>query len=143
METAYSLLNDSFQQILTGFARLIDPSTEVTALFPSFGVKLQRSLLLRQDLWKLLKAVQKAEKDPEERPILELQKRLSEFLEESVHFLFYKDKESIERFTEEIFVTRDKKDLSGILHRFGTYLETLFGQVNMRAVLVDLPFEPK
>ena len=142
METAYSLLNDSFQQILTGFARLIEPQVEVSELFPSFGVKLQRSLLLRQDLWRLMKAVQKTEKDPEERPMLELQKRLSEFLEESVHFLFYKDKESIERFTEEIFVTNDKKDLAGILHRFSTYLETLFGQVNMRAALVDQPFDP-
>jgi len=28
-----------------------------------------------------------------------------------------------------------------ILHRFGAYLETLFGQVNMRTVLADHPFE--
>ena len=62
---------------------------------------------------------------------------------EAVHFLFYKDKESVERFVEEIFVTFDKQDLVGILHRFATYLETLFGQVNIRAVLVDHPFDPE
>jgi hypothetical protein len=142
METAYSLLNDSFEQILTGFARLIDPKVEVADLFPNFGIKLQRSLRLRKDLWSLMKVVQSAEKDATEKAIRDMQKRQSEFLEESVHFLFYKDKESIERFAEALAVTVDGKDLVGTLHRYGTYLETLFGQVNMRTALVDHPFDP-
>ena len=142
METAYSLLNDSFEQILTGFARLIDPKIEVPDLFPGFNMKLKRSLNLRKDLWTLLKAVQSAEKDPSENMVREMQKRQTEFLEESVHFLFYKDKESIERFAEALAVTVDGTDLVGTLHRYGTYLETLFGQVNMRTALADHPFDP-
>jgi hypothetical protein len=54
---------------------------------------------------------------------------------------FYKDKETFERFAEEIIVTKEKKDLVPILHRFGAYVETLFAQVNMRAVLEKHPFE--
>jgi hypothetical protein len=89
-----------------------------------------------------MRAVQNAEKDPGDRAMRELHKRQTEFLEESVHFLFYKDKESIERFAEALGVTADKTDVIGILHRYGTYLETLFGQVNMRTVLLDHPFDP-
>jgi hypothetical protein len=55
--------------------------------------------------------------------------------------LFYKDRESVERFVEEILRTHDRKDLVPILHRFGAYLETLFGHVNNRTVLRDHPFE--
>src|SRR5439155_18722251 len=50
METAYSLLNESFQQMLAGLAGLLDPGADVFALFPSFRVKLERSLVLRQCL---------------------------------------------------------------------------------------------
>jgi len=49
--------------------------------------------------------------------------------------------ETVERFIEEVLVTGDKKDLVPILHRFGAYLETLFGQINMRAILAGHPFE--
>ncbi|MEP7077102.1 MAG: hypothetical protein ABI878_14950 [Acidobacteriota bacterium] len=143
VETAYSLLNDSFQQILTDFARLIEPKTEVSQLFPNFRTKLEQSLILREKLWFVLKGVRAAEKTAEDKQMRDLQNRLADFLNEAVHFLFYKDKESVERFVEEIFVTNDKQDLVGILHRFATYLETLFGQINIRAVLVDHPFEPE
>jgi hypothetical protein len=141
IETAYSLLNDSFQHILTGFARLMDPKAQVVDLFPNSTVKLDRSLKLREELWRVLQHVQEAEKKPNEASRNALQKKLGEFLIGPVNFLFSKDKESVERFVEEIGVTRDEKDLAGILHRFATYLETLFGQINMRTVLADHPFE--
>jgi len=143
VETAYSLLNDSFQQILTDFARLIEPKTEVQDLFPSFRTKLEQSVILRVELWRVLRSIRVAEKNPEPKHVRDLQKQMENFMGEAVHFLFYKDKESVERFVEEIFVTFDKQDLVGILHRFATYLETLFGQVNIRAVLVDRPFDPE
>jgi hypothetical protein len=143
VETAYSLLNDSFQQILTDFARLIEPKTEVHDLFPSFRTKLEQSMILRVELWRVLQSVRAAEKSPEAKEVRDMQKQMENFMGEAVHFLFYKDKESVERFVEEIFVTVEKQDLVGILHRFATYLETLFGQVNIRAVLVDHPFDPE
>ncbi len=141
IETAYSLLNDSFQQTLVGFARLLDPSVEAEKIFPNFYVKYEQSVILRQDLWSILQAVQRVEHAPEKTEIAALNEILTRFLRGSLHFLFYKDKETVERFVEEILVTTDKKDLVPILHRFGAYLETLFGQVNMRAVLANHPFQ--
>mgnify|MGYP001320512435 CR=1 FL=1 len=140
VETAYSLLNDGFEQTLAGFARLIQPGIVITELFPSVQSKLERSLKLRSDLWVLLKAVQAAEKNPEKAVLEDLKNKLNRFTDEPVRFLFFKDRETLERFSEEIVATSDNKDLVPILHRFGAYLETLFGLVNMRTVLGDHPF---
>ncbi len=141
VETSYSLLNDSFQQTLISFARLLDPLIEPSTIFPDFNEKRDNSLILRRDLWEILKVVQQSEKNPEKNTLAILQHRLSAFANKSLHYVFYKDQETIERFIEEILITGDKKDLIPILHRFGAYLETLFGQVNMRAVLAEYPFD--
>jgi len=141
METAHSLLNEGFQQILAGFARLVDPKTDVFQLFPNFHIKLEQSIVLRKEVWSVVKVVQAAEKSPERKQIETLHKSLRGFLKESVRYLFYKDTETVERFIEEILVTKQNKDLVPTLHRFGAYLETLFGQINLRTVLEKHPFE--
>lgn len=143
IETAYSLLNDSFQQTLLTFAQLIEPEIEPTKLFPNFQSKLKQSIALRKSLWHAFQSVKKAEQNPEPAQLETLRQELSEFLNTSLHFLFYKDMETVERFIEEVLVTTDKKDLVPILHRFGAYLETLFGQVNMRGILAAHPFEER
>lgn len=142
METAYSLLNEGFQQILAGFAGLVDPESDIFELFPNFRIKLDQSLTLRRELWKVAEVVRAAEKDPEKQQIEKLQKAVSQLMKGTVRFLFYKDTETVERFVEEILVTKQNKDLVPILHRFGAYLDTLIGQVNLRAVLVKHPFDP-
>jgi hypothetical protein len=53
----------------------------------------------------------------------------------------FKDCEPTERFIEEIVQTRRLQSITHVLHRFGAYLETLLGQVNMRGVLANHPFE--
>lgn len=141
METAFSLLNDSFQQTLVNFAQLIEPEIAAEKLFPNFQIKFKQSLILRQNLWEILNTVKKVEQNPDDAALASLHKQLNNFLETTLHFLFYKDMETVERFIEEVLITTDKKDLVPILHRFGAYLETLFGQVNMRAVLAKHPFE--
>jgi hypothetical protein len=140
VETAYSLLNDSFEQILAGFARLIDPGLVVTELFPSVQLKLEQSLSLRSHLWKVLQAVKAAEQTPDKPHLEDMKKKLTGFMDEPVRYLFFKDRETLERFSEEIVATSDNKDLVPILHRFGAYLETLFSLVNMRTVLSSHPF---
>jgi hypothetical protein len=143
IETAYSLLNDSFQQTLVNFAQLIEPNIEPSELFPNFQIKLEQSLILRQNLRQVLESVREVEKNPETDSLDTLQGQLRDFLDSTIHFLFYKDMETVERFIEEVLVTKNKKDLVPLLHRFGAYLETLFGQVNMRAVLAkqEMRFE--
>ncbi|MEQ1604947.1 MAG: hypothetical protein ABL999_08765 [Pyrinomonadaceae bacterium] len=143
METAHSLLKEGFQQILASFARLVDPDTNIFELFPTFHIKLEQSIALRRELWDTVKVVQAAETNPEKAQIEKMQSELRTFMKGSVRFLFYKDTETVERFVEEILITQQNKDLVPILHRFGAYLETLFGQVNLRAVLVEHPFDPK
>ncbi len=141
IETSYALLNDSFQQTLVVFAQMIDPTVDARKIFPNFQTKFEQSMTLRNDLWQILQTVQQTEVQPDQKIIDSLNNHLTRFLNHSLEFLFYKDKETIERFVEEILITKNKKDLVPILHRFGAYLETLFGQVNMRIVLAEHPFE--
>lgn len=100
---------------------------------------MEQSLALR--LWFLQQAVQKAEHNPETHPMDVLFEKVNGFLKENLRYLFYKDCETVERFAEEVLRTTNKKDLVPILHRFGAYLETLLGQVNMRTMLANHPFD--
>jgi hypothetical protein len=142
VETAHGLLNDSFQQTLVDIARLIEPEINSAELFPNIERKLRRSLKLREDLWRVLQVVKAAEQDLEKVGFPKLYQVLNDFSDNSIRYLFFKDLETTERFIEEVLNTKEKRDLVPILHRFGTYLETLFGQVNMRAVLANHPFTP-
>jgi ribosomal protein S18 len=92
-------------------------------------------------LWNLQQAVQKSERDLKAHPLENLYQKLNDFRQASMRALFYKDLETIERFIEEVLRTQSKNDIVPILHRFGAYLETLFGQVNMRTVLANHPFD--
>ncbi len=141
VEVAHSLLSASFEEIIASFARTFDASSKVSDIFPSFATKLEQSLTLRSGLAKTLRAVQGAENTPNDGTIEQMRNTIELFNYEAFHFLFYKDKETVERFTEEILYTNEAKDLVPILHRFGAYLETLFGAVSMRAVLAGHPIE--
>ncbi len=141
IETAYALLNDSFQLTLISFATLIEPTIEAGQIFPNLKTKFEQSMILRQKMWDILQDVRNAEQNPESFPVDNLHNELIDFRDRTQHFLFYKDKETIERFIEEVLIAKNKKDLVPILHRFSAYIETLFGQVNMRVVLANNPFE--
>ena len=141
IEASQGLLTDSFQQTLVGFVRLLDPTVQAHDVFPVFRDKLNASITLRRDLWELMQGVQAAEQKVENYPLEDLTAKLTKFVQTSMRHLMYKDWETFERFVEEILRTSNIKDLTPILHRFGAYLETLFGQVKMRSVLADHPFE--
>ncbi len=141
METAHSLLSEGFQQILAGFARLLNPETDIFELFPNFQAKLDQSIALSSEMVKVVKIVQTAEAKPDKDQIDKMQAALRKFQKGTARFLFYKDTETVERFIEEILITKQNKDLVPILHRFGAYLETLSGQVSLRAVLQLKPAE--
>jgi hypothetical protein len=136
-ETAYALLHDGFQLILAGFAKIVDPSADLFTVFPEFKAKRDQTLVLRRELDSLIKTIQTAEAEPDDRKVDALKSSLREFMLEPVTYLFYKDTETVERFVEEITITRSNKDLVPLLHRFGAYLDTLLGQVTLRAVLAE------
>jgi hypothetical protein len=141
VEAANELMLDSFQQMLVELARTVKPDATPYDFFPRYKTKRERSLVLRNELWEMLRRVQATESEPEKQRVGDLREALRNFAEKSVRELHFKDHETLERFIEEVHAARDKKDLVPILHRFGAYLETLFGQVSMRAVLAGHPFE--
>ncbi len=141
IETSYSLLNDSLQLTLVNFAQLIDQTIDPTDIFPNLQTKEQQSIKLRENMWNLLQGVKDAEKVGDQYPLENLHESLDSFRRENLYYLFYKYMETVNRIIEDVLIT-DKKELVPILHRFGAYLETLLGQINMRAVLANHPFEP-
>ncbi len=143
VENATGLLRDCYQQSVVALAQSFEPGLDGGTLFRSFTTKLEQSLELRRELWKLVLLVARASADGHEPPARHVLEALDAFGEGSQRYLMYKDWEALERFSEEIDSARDAGELSRTLHRFEAYLETLFGQVSMRAVLADRPFDPK
>ena len=141
VEAAHGLLRDCFQQSTVSLAQVFNPALDGTRLFTAFQTKLEQSLALRHDLWALFALVRRAEQQRERRHVLRMLEQLSAFRESSMRFLMYKDWESFERFVEELHAARGAVELGPVLHRFSAYLETLFGQINMRAVLAGRPFD--
>lgn len=140
-ENAYGLLRDCFQQSIISLAQVFNPTLDGTRLFNGFQTKLQQSLMIRRDLWTLLLNVRRAETERDRRPIAPLIELLTSFQEGSLRFLMYKDWEACRGFVEEVIAARGAAELAPVLHRFGTYLQTLLGQINMRVVLSDHPFD--
>jgi len=139
IESAYCILNDNIRQLLSGFAQTFDPKAATGEIFPDFQEKLEESIQLRAQLWLILKKVRNAENANELDKLEELRIELREFLELSATFLFYKDRETFERFCNEIELTNTIEDAGPIVHRFSAYVETLFSLVQMRAVLANHP----
>jgi len=141
VEAAHGVLNDNLRMLLTGFLRLTETGAPEGDVFPEFTEKLERSLQLRLKLWEILCTVRLAESDPTDEAIAKLQTELDSFLQTPLSYLFYKDRETFERFCKEISITTAGPDAGPVLHRFSAYTETLFNQVGMRAVLQNHPFE--
>jgi hypothetical protein len=141
VENAHGLLRDSLQQSLISLAQVFDSTFDGANFFQSFRSRLEQSLVLRRDLWRLLQLVLQAEQDRDRRPIVPLLERLDAFRQGSLRFMMYKDWETYERFVAEVLAARGAVELAPVLHRFGTYLEALFGQINMRIVLAEHPFD--
>lgn len=141
VENSHGLLRDSFQQSVVALAQAFDPALDGSQLFDAFQTKLEQSLALRRDLWTLLQLVRRSENEPGHEAIKSLPKSLTWFREGSLRYLMFKDWESFERFMEEVDAARGSEEFAAVLHRFTAYLEALSSQINMRAVLVNHPFD--
>ncbi|MGH9944042.1 MAG: hypothetical protein ACRD9R_16985 [Pyrinomonadaceae bacterium] len=142
VENAHGLLRDCLQQSIVALAQVFDEKFDSSRFFKSYRTKLDQSLTLRRDLWTLQQLVMRAAKNSGRQPAGPLLERLVAFQDGSLQYLMYKDWETYERFTAELAAASGgNADLVPLYHRLGTYLETLFGQINMRAVLADHPFD--
>lgn len=142
IENAHGLLRDCFQQSVVALAQSVEPGLEGTRLFTSFSTRLEQSLTLRRDLWRLLEQVRRTGGEVGPYPKAMLLERLADFSAGSLRFLMYKDWDAFERFVEDVESALSESELQTMLHRFEAFLETLFGQVNIRAVLSAHPFDP-
>lgn len=141
VENAHGLLRDCFQQSIVAVANVFDPTFDGTRLFATFQTKLDQSVALRRDLWLLLQSVRATEQGRDHSHVTRLLEAVAQFRRGSLRYMMYKDWESFERLADELTTARGAAELGPVLHRFGAYLETLFGQINMRAVLSEKPFD--
>ena len=140
-ENACGLLKDCFQQAAVSLAQVFAPNLQAAEVFPDLQIKIEESLILRRELWLTVKAIQRAEKSLDAESLALLSEKLTDFRENTMPFLMFKDIETTERFIEEVVRTHRDSEIAQVLHRFSAYLETLFGQVNMRNVLMSYPFD--
>jgi hypothetical protein len=140
VENAHGLLRDCLQQTIIAVAQAFDPTLDGSKVFDTQLTKLQQSLRLRDDLWALSELVRRAERDLDRKPLAPLVVRLNAFQNGAMRHLMYKDWESFERFVAEVTAARGAVELGPVLHRFATYLDALFNQISMRAVLDEHPF---
>lgn len=141
VENSHGLLRDCFQQTVVALAQASDPTLDATKLFETHQSKLQQSLRLREALWSLAESVRRVEENRDSRPLAPLIAKLRRFQEGEMRHLMFKDWESMERFVAEVGVARGAAELGPVLHRFATYLDALFNQINMRAILSEHTFE--
>lgn len=141
VENACGLLKDCFQQAIIALAQVFAPELQAADVFSNQQDKLEQSLALRSELRTLLRQARQAEKTLEPTLLANLNERLANFRQNTMPFLMFKDIETTERFIEEIARTKRNAEIAQVLHRFGAYLETLLGQVNMRNVLANYPFD--
>lgn len=141
VENGCGLLKDCFQQAVVALAQVFSPALNAAEVFPNEKTKLEQSLTLRREIWLTLKTAQHVEKSLEPAELANFNAKLADFRLNTMPFLMFKDCETIERFIEEIARTHRNEEIAQVLHRFGAYLETLMGQVNMRNVLSNHPFD--
>jgi hypothetical protein len=141
VENSHGLLRDCFQQSVVSLVQIFEGSFEGTELFESFHTKLDQSMRLRLDIWRLLSALRKFEANSEQAKIAGAIEAMAQFRDSSLKYLMYKDWDDFEKMMEEAIAARSLEEFLKVVHVFSTFLEALLGQVNMRAVLANHVFD--
>jgi len=91
VENAHGILRDAIQQAVVGIFGSFDPSLKGEVLFQSFSTKLEQSLKLRDEIWKLLARMRSFEREPQPARVNRLVQSVMAFREESLRLLMFKD----------------------------------------------------
>jgi len=133
---AHGLLLNCFQQLTVTLLQTHDPALDACSLFEDFKIKREQTVTLYGELTGLLGKVRKAQNEFGLLQSMSLANTLSQFRQDTLHYLMYQDWAVFEGFIAEIVATHDDADgFVEVLRRFTTYLETLISQVAMRTVL--------
>ena len=133
---AHDILTNCLQQSTITLAMMFDPELVGATLFNNSDMRYRQSLQLCDDLSALIQLVETAEKD--ETTLRNLMAEIEKFRNESLECLMYSDWPQFESFCERIKVPAPATELEPVFNQFRCYLETLLGQVRMRAVLANV-----
>ena len=136
---AHDVLTNCLQQSTITLALVFNPNLEGPQLFNNSDMRYRQSLQLCQDLSELISLVEISEHAGDEPSALGLAGGIEKFRNDSMECLMYSDWPQFESFCERIkLTTADLPEQQSVLHQFRCYLETLLGQVRMRAVLANV-----
>lgn len=132
----HGMLTNCLQQSIVTLAQVFEPNFSGAHFFKNSDARLQESLLLCRDLSDLIRSVRECEARLDGASQKYIIDRVIKFRDETMQLLMYKDWDEYERFAEAIALSMgDSRKLAPVLHAFTCYLETLSGQVRLRAVL--------
>jgi hypothetical protein len=135
---AHDVLTNCLQQSTISLAMVFDPGLDGLKLFNNSDMRFRQSLQLCEDLAQLIQLVEASEENPRDTVFGILTDGIQKFRNDSMEFLMYSDWPQFESVCEQIDPRHDAQQLSAVLHQFRCYLETLLGQVRMRAVLANV-----
>jgi hypothetical protein len=136
---AHDLLTNCLQQSTISLAITFDRKLDGTKLFDDSDTRYRQSIQLCEDISTLLELVEACGGRREGSAFASLTARVEVFRNESLECLMYSDWPQFEGFCEKISVPEiSSLELESVLHQFRCYLETLLGQVRMRAVLANV-----
>jgi hypothetical protein len=139
VENSHGILKDCFQQSVVQLAQAFDPSVEGSDIFPDFMAKLDQSVKLRDGLAFLVKSLRDFQSAKDEKGAAKMKEEISDFYDNSIKFLMYRDWSGFELFYIEILKCTSLPGLLQIAHRFDTFLMTLFREVQKRSILHEHP----
>ena len=142
VENTHGILKDCFQQSVVQLAQVFDTKIDGQDIFGDFTAKLDQSVLLRDGLARLIKAVREFEAKRDESGAIRMKEAISRFYDNNMKYLMYRDWSGFELFFIEILKCTSLPGLAQIGHRFETFLMTLFREVQKRSILRNIPLEP-
>jgi len=138
MYRAHDVLTNCLQQSTITLAMVFDPNLIGAKLFNNSDMRYRQSLQLCEDIARLLKLVEDCETTKTDEAGSCLSAGTDKFRQESLECLMYSDWPQFESFCERIALPAESQERESTLHQFRCYLETLLGQVRMRAVLANV-----
>ena len=136
---AHDLLTNCLQQSTISLAITFDGKLDGTKLFDNSDMRYRQSIQLCEDISNLMGLVEACGRSREGSAFANLTARVEVFRNESLECLMYSDWPQFESFCEKISLPEiPSLELESVLHQFRCYLETLLGQVRMRAVLANV-----
>lgn len=134
---SHDVLTNCLQQSTISLALVFDSSLVGAKLFNNSATRLRESLKLCEDLAELIQIMDWVENNSSLDARVAMIEAVMKFRSEGMQFLMYSDWPEFERFCGKITSSCEDSKPEALYHQFRCYLETLLGQVKMRAVFAD------